>query len=102
MRRWSLRIALGLAAVVLVATIVYGPTAHRALNVGSGYVAKQMCSCLFVAERDFDSCRPDLPVDMDRIVAEPLPGRDGVRASFLGLVERVALHRPGMGCALQP
>jgi hypothetical protein len=38
--------------------------------VGAGYVAKQMCSCIFVGGRSFESCRPDMLPAMDDVHAE--------------------------------
>lgn len=86
----------------LAAGILYGPRFIQQVEIGAGYVAKQTCSCIHVAGRDFAGCRADLPDDMDRIEAEVFEdGRKGVRARVLG-IERLALHSPGTGCALQP
>lgn len=107
MRR-ALLAALGLGLLLLVgAGALYGPSALRTARVGTGYVAKQMCSCLFVGGGDFARCRDDMLPSMDRISAEllPAPEGEGVRASLPLLplaADRVALHRPGFGCALQP
>ncbi len=95
---WGGGILLLLAAL---AAAVYGPRFMDMASVGAGYVAKQMCSCLYVAEREFDACRSDIPDSMDRIDAEPLEGRPGVRAHTIGL-ERLAVHTPGAGCRLLP
>jgi len=93
--------ALGLGAAVVIAAAVWGPRLAGMAEVGAGYVAKQMCSCIYVAGRTSDACRPDLPAEMDRIQASPLDDAEGVRASLLlGLVERRALHHPGSGCTL--
>ena len=94
----------GGGVLLLLATgagVVYGPRIATMLEVGNGYVAKQMCSCLYVAERGFDSCRADIPSSMERIRAEILPDRPGVSAGLLG-TSRVALHTPGAGCRLLP
>jgi hypothetical protein len=94
----------GGAALLLLAAgaaALYGPRLVGMAGVGSGYVAKQMCSCLYVAGRDFDACRRDIPESMDRIDAEPLEDRPGVRAHVIGL-ERIAVHTPGAGCRLLP
>ena len=102
MRRWLLRLGGGAALLVCALALWQGPRVLRMAGVGAGYVAKQMCSCLFVAERPFDSCRLDIPSDMDPIEAEPLADRAGVRARVLLVVERLALHTPGAGCRLLP
>jgi len=72
-------------------------------RVGSGYVAMQMCSCIFVSRRSFDSCRSDMLESMTRIDAPVVSdaGRSGVRASIRGLSERVAIFSEGHGCTLE-
>lgn len=101
MRRALRWLALVLAAALVVAGALWGPRLLEAAEVGAGYVAKQTCSCVYVAGRSLDACRPDLPVEMDRIDAALLDDAEGVRASvLLGLVERRALHHPGSGCTL--
>jgi hypothetical protein len=84
----------------LVAALYWGPRFHRLAEVGAGYVAKQVCSCVFVGERDLAACRADIPESMQRVSASLLPDGEGVRASVLGLVERRATHQPGTGCTL--
>jgi hypothetical protein len=69
-------------------------------NVGIGYVAKQMCSCVYVAERSFDSCRPDMMESMDDIRAELTEDPPGVRAFVENFGERRALYHGELGCAL--
>jgi hypothetical protein len=94
----------GGAIVVLLAAAaaaVYGPRFVSMAGVGAGYVAKQMCSCVYVVERDFDACRIDIPGSMERIEAERLEDRPGVRARVIGL-QRFAVHTPGAGCRLLP
>ena len=67
-------------------------------GVGAGYVAKEVCSCIFVGGRSLESCRPDVPESMDRVQAELLS--DGVVAFVTGLTSRVARFEPGFGCTL--
>ncbi len=71
-------------------------------DVGAGFVAKQMCSCMFIGQRSFASCRPDMLESMDPIEAEVLPGGDGVRAWVPLLAERIARHEAPFGCTLEP
>ena len=67
-------------------------------DVGAGYVAKELCSCIFVGERDLASCRDDIPPTMERVQAEA--GDDRVRAFVPGLAERIARNEPPSGCVL--
>tara|TARA_R110000782_G_scaffold130410_1_gene222093 strand:- start:2771 stop:3085 length:315 start_codon:yes stop_codon:yes gene_type:complete len=68
-------------------------------KVATAYGAKQVCSCLHVAERDLDSCRGDFTTDISAVsIAD-----DGAvtRASVLGgLVGAKARFEPGLGCTL--
>ena len=92
------RLAFVVVALALAgAASAYGHLRGMA-SVGAGYVAKEMCSCVFVAGRDLESCRPDVPESMDRVRAELLP--DGVRGFVPALAERVARYEPGFGCTL--
>jgi hypothetical protein len=87
------------AALILLAGALYG---YRRLaaqaSIGAGYVAKEVCSCVFVGGRGLESCRADVPPSMDRVEAELLP--DGVRGFVTGLASRVARFEPGFGCTL--
>lgn len=101
MRRTLLWIAVGLIGLIALAGLLWGPRAVGMAQVGTGYVAKQVCSCVYVAGRDVDACRADLMPSMDPIDVQMLGDREGVRASLLlGAVERTALHHPGSGCTL--
>jgi hypothetical protein len=88
------------AVLLVVAAIVVGPRIARLSRIGAGYIAKQMCSCIFVGARDFDSCRQDMPPDMFRVQAEVLTGEQGVRAWVTGFAERTARYTPATGCTL--
>jgi len=98
--RWiaggALVLVVGVAAVAL-------PRLRSMASVGAGYVAKQACSCLFVAERSEARCRADLRPDIaERVGFALTPDGTGVRARASFLASRVARHHPGRGCTLQP
>jgi hypothetical protein len=91
---------LALPALLLVSAVagaLFG-IGERQAGVGAGYVAKEVCSCMFVGGRSLEACRGDVPASMDRVRAEALP--DGVRGSVPLLASRVARHEPGFGCTL--
>lgn len=75
------------------------PTRY-AVNIGAGMLAKQMCSCIFVAHRDLDACRADQMQSMDPIQLEVHDDPPGVRAFVPLLGERRASYREGLGCTL--
>ena len=69
-------------------------------DVASAYVAKQTCSCVFVAERELASCLTDFTQDVSQLDVTQAEGR--VTASALGLISSTAIHQPDLGCVLEP
>lgn len=78
----------------------YEPT-RLAVGIGAGMLAKQLCSCVFVADRDLEDCRADQLESMDPIQVELDAERARVRAFLPGFGERLAVHRDGLGCSLR-
>jgi hypothetical protein len=99
------KIATGVG-VVLVLGLGFGvfrwylPTRH-AVDVGAAMLAKQVCSCIYVANRDVADCRADQFSSMDAIQVAVLRDEERVRAWIPGLGERTAIHREGFGCTLE-
>ena len=90
-------------AIAIVAGIWWGfyrPTRH-AVDIGAGMLAKQVCSCLYVAKRSVEDCRADQFESMDRIEVEVLRGEGRVRAWIPVLGARSAIYREGLGCTLE-
>jgi hypothetical protein len=92
------RFALVVAALALVGAALAYQHVRGLASVGAGYVAKELCSCVFVGGRSLESCALDVPETMARVRSELLP--DGVRAFVTGFALRVARHEPGFGCTL--
>ncbi len=74
------------------------------LQIGSAYIAKQMCSCLFVAGRTEASCRPEfkaLGIDAFTVTADRsrLPASASVTASRGTLVAQARYTRR-YGCSI--
>ena len=95
------RIVVLIALVAVIgAGIWYGNTQYQTARIGSGYVAKQTCSCLFVAHRAPDSC----PRDYEPAAIKPLtvtPAASSVTVSALGgLISAQAQFEEGFGCHL--
>lgn len=89
-------------ALVLIAGagLWFGNIQYQTARIGTGYVAKQTCSCLFVAHRAPDSC----PRDYDPAAIKPLtvqPAASSVTVSALGgLISAQAQFEEGFGCHL--
>ena len=95
-RKWEL------VVVVLVLLVGIGVWSGRytfaTARVGTTYVAKQTCSCLFVAGRSLDSCRTDFD---DEAVGSPdvVTSKSSVTVSALGgLISSRAEFEQGYGC----
>ena len=103
MRRVLIRGSLIVAALLLLAFAVTYPRVRGLTNVGAGYVAMQMCSCVEVSGRPYEDCLLDMLPEMDSIDSEPVDrnGVSGVRAWVPLYSERIAWHRPPNGCTLE-
>ncbi len=101
-KKWALRISLGLLVILVGAAAVGYRQLQPGANTGAGYVAHQVCSCIFVAERSYESCLTDMLPIMEPIQSEVVKsqGKNGVHAWIPALADRMALHTPGLGCSL--
>ncbi|HEV8334543.1 MAG TPA: hypothetical protein VGQ22_24180 [Steroidobacteraceae bacterium] len=93
----------GLIAIIVLVVLVgaamfFGRDTWTTAKVGTVYVAKQTCSCLFVAGRPMDSCRTDYdPAAIKPLTVEKL--EHGVKVSALGgIVSAQAEFEQGFGC----
>ncbi len=101
----GLKILLGLAVALAFAMVLlvwrwYLPT-RSAVDIGATMLAKQVCSCVYVANRSVADCRADQFASTDPIALEVLRDPDRVRAWVTGFGERTAIHREGFGCTLE-
>jgi len=87
-----------LAGVALLATAC---DRIEGMRIGVGYTAKSLCSCLFVMERDIDSCYADMIGAVEQVPVEVDADAGTVRASLFGLFTGEATHEPGRGCRLR-
>jgi hypothetical protein len=95
-RKWLLII--GVLVVLIGIGVWSGRDTYASARIGTTYVAKQTCSCLFVAERPLDSCRKDFDPEavrpLDVVVSE-----SSVSVSALGgLISARAQFEQGFGC----
>lgn len=104
-RPYRLFLLAALAAAAL-AVVAGGVWVVRAAWIGTGFYAKQLCSGVLVAGRppaqvvaqDLALMWPGIVFRHVRWAVDRGDGR--VEASWLGVVRRTALHRPGHGCTL--
>lgn len=94
---------LPLICVVLLGALVVGWRFKARVDVGVGFAAHQLCSCVFIAERPLEQCREDVIPGTKALKAEVLSGGDEgrVRAWVNGLGVRTAVYTGRTGCILQ-
>ena len=98
MRSKGLVIGIVVVAAIVGVALFFGRDSWATAKIGTVYVAKQTCSCLFVAGRPMDSCRTDYdPAAIKPLTVEATDS--GVKVSALaGLVSAQAQFEPGFGC----
>lgn len=103
--KWITRLAMALAATVVIAVLFLLAFPPDLLRVGTGYAAKIICSNVFIAGRDADVVlRDDVQAPghpLLRLVEAEVDLEGGlVRTSLLGFIAPShAVHRSGLGCA---
>jgi CubicO group peptidase (beta-lactamase class C family) len=104
MKPWAKRGLAFLAIVLIGAIVIAGWYLGRAIPIGTGYVAKYVCSSVFISGRDDKTV-----FEEDVSPVNPLTGiisykvdRKGkaVTADTFGLFESRAIYREGCGCTL--
>lgn len=92
-----------LLAAALLGALVVGWRFKARVEVGVGYAAHQLCSCVFVAGRSHEDCREDVVPGTNALQSEVI--RDGdrqqVRAWVEGLGHRTADYTGKTGCILR-
>ena len=95
-RKWLLIIG------VLVVLIGIGVWSSRdtvaTARVGTVYVAKQTCSCLFVAGRPLDSCHTDFDAEAVRPLDVSVSQNSVTVSALGGLISARAQFDRGYGC----
>ena len=92
-------LVVGVLLVVLLGVVVwFGRGTYQTARLGTVYVAKQTCSCLFIAHRTPESCRTDYdPAAIKQLTVAPASGSVAVSA-LGGLVSAEARFEEGFGC----
>ena len=104
MKRW-LKIGLvGICIVLITAIIAFGWYFSKAAPIGTGYVAKYLCSSTFISKRD-----PKIVFKEDVAPVNPLAKivlwkidhkKQSVTSDTFGLFPLKAIYREGCGCSL--
>lgn len=88
---------IALAAIVL---LLPGCDFVKSTDVAARYVAKMTCSCIYVVERDAQSCAADLPEVASQISLKNDADKKQVNASVLFFIKAKAQYTEGEGCKL--
>jgi CubicO group peptidase (beta-lactamase class C family) len=101
----SVKISLIAVAVVLIAAVAaFGWLFSKAVPIGTGYVAKYLCSSTFISNRN-----PEIVFEEDVSPVNPLAKivnyridreQQSVTADSFGLFGLTAIYREGCGCSL--
>ena len=98
-RKRLILISLGIFTLTVLVILAY---AFPRLPIITGYVAKEVCSCTFVAERDIERTKNEdvgyFPVNLASFSIDY--EAKTVRSHVLGLASEIAVYRPNLGCAL--
>lgn len=97
-KSFTFRLAVGLATLAFVAWL-WSLSLAADGRVKTGRVALQLCSCIYVANRDYDSCILEVGDDAKNL--RITFGRESAEANFYGLATGVAQMEPGYGCHLK-
>ena len=100
--------AAAIVAMVVIGSAIIGYViwhSSRVISVASAYYAKTLCSGMFVAGRDeqevvFDDVLADMTFGLRHWHREVDAERKLVNITVLGVGERDAVYRPGLGCTL--
>jgi CubicO group peptidase (beta-lactamase class C family) len=86
--------------IVLIGVAYSIYTLYQLAPIGAGYVAKHLCSGVFVSGRD---PKQIMALDLSRgsfVESQVNRQKRSVTASVFGLFTRKAVYRPGLGCTL--
>ena len=95
-----------LSAVLIVAALsalgwwFYGEAIRGYALAGTGYGAKNACSCRYIAGRDLNSCEADFIPGMEMVFLSEDEGAKSVTASVPLIANQTARFRDGYGCVL--
>ncbi len=94
-------VPVALAALACGFWFLIAAPAVSAAHISSGYVAKSICSCIFVDSRDLAACRSDLAPGYASMRIKLNRASRFVRASAGVISSDVARFEPPYGCRLE-
>jgi hypothetical protein len=97
---WAAIGAISILAVTTGATAAYRSVGAYG-HIGSNYVAKQLCSCIFVTGRTEAGCKKEFEPDITKFTVDIT--RKGGKADVqtrLALFEGYAQYDPKYGCSI--
>ena len=90
----------GVVVVLLVAGAIAAYLLARPYaQIGGTYIAKQLCSCVFVTGRTDASCRAEFEPDIDKFQVKISRRRHTVRTRLL-IFSSAASYTEGYGCTV--
>lgn len=85
--------------VVFVVALGVGWKARQYGQVAAGFIARQMCACLYVQNRTEQACRAEIGPQITP--AQIVYFDEKVIVNYLGLDQAEARLQPGFGCNVQ-
>jgi hypothetical protein len=84
---------------LFVVALVIGYQAQKYGKIAAGFVARQLCSCIYVQNRDEASCMADIGPQVKG--AQIVYMEERVIVNYSGLNQAEARLKPGYGCNVQ-
>lgn len=100
LKRAAYTVPVALVALAGFWLLIAAPAVNAA-HISSGYVAKSICSCVFVDARDLGACRGDLAPSYASMRIKLDRGNRAVSASAGIISSDVARFKPPFGCYLE-
>lgn len=94
----GLRLVSFLVVIGALVWFFFGTAITGFSKAGTGYAARTTCSCLYVAQREMDSCKSDLTAGMSLIWLNDDAENQSVSASVPLIASTTASYLEGYGC----